>query len=435
MFHKSPIIAAAGVVIAGCLGAATGSGAPSGVQQPAAPPNATLNVTLRPQLTNMWCWAASGQMVMEFLGRNIPQCTQANARFGLANCCGSSTPSPCVKGGWPEFYKWGFTSQHTNSTALTDAQLRDQIGVKKKPVAFSWAWTGGGGHMMVVVGYSTAGGQSYVSINDPWPPPSGSHPGGDRRTISYARYVSGPTYTHWDDYYDVTRSPGKDEAVDKPDDKAPKGADPSPHPAKGNGRPGDPPGKGPGAKDMAKAIEDTRPVAKAGLGTFRELAMGKKEDGPGANAELGDPFPEVFIPLDRLKAKNPGGPETLLDAGVSKVLYPVVAGDVVSGLVEVDRVGDKWEAGAYGNAALARLLTSARADHMRKSKAKASDYYTVSVPALNQYFVATKEGDRVVLISVIDDAQLGLKAGEAVDAKDVLPKLIEAAMNHDGAPR
>ena len=39
-------------------------------------------VTLRPQETNMWCWAASGQMVMDFLGNNVSQCVQANNRFG-----------------------------------------------------------------------------------------------------------------------------------------------------------------------------------------------------------------------------------------------------------------------------------------------------------------------------------------------------------------
>ena len=46
-----------------------------------------LPVTLHPQETGMWCWAASGQMVMDYLGTSPSQCTQANNRFGRTDCC------------------------------------------------------------------------------------------------------------------------------------------------------------------------------------------------------------------------------------------------------------------------------------------------------------------------------------------------------------
>src|SRR5689334_22933545 len=47
---------------------------------------ASLAVPLRPQQTSMWCWAASGQMAMEFINsaRAPAQCVQANNRFGLS---------------------------------------------------------------------------------------------------------------------------------------------------------------------------------------------------------------------------------------------------------------------------------------------------------------------------------------------------------------
>ena len=48
-------------------------------------PATSLAVTLRPQETGMWCWAASGEMVMEYLGRAVSQCTQANDEFGRTN--------------------------------------------------------------------------------------------------------------------------------------------------------------------------------------------------------------------------------------------------------------------------------------------------------------------------------------------------------------
>ncbi|MBI5042523.1 MAG: hypothetical protein HZC10_01535 [Nitrospirae bacterium] len=139
----------------------------------------SLPVTLHPQETQNWCWAASGQMVMDYLGHNVSQCTEANNRFGRT------------------------------SAPLTWDQLREQISnesyCKKKPFAFSWGWLGGGGHMMVAKGYLTLAGTNYVVIMDPWAPCVG-----DERIITYDFYNADPTdHTHWDDYYDVTYTGGK----------------------------------------------------------------------------------------------------------------------------------------------------------------------------------------------------------------------------------
>jgi len=160
-------------------------------------------VTLRPQQTDMWCWAASGQMVMEYLGHPVQQCTQANNEFGRTDCCNSPTPGACVNGGWPEFDKYGFTFKRTSGAALSwndlRAELSDSQGCGRRPVAFSWHWLGGGGHMMVAIGYNVVGGTNYVEINNPWAPNIGDH-----TTITYDFYVaSAGDHTHWDDFYDV----------------------------------------------------------------------------------------------------------------------------------------------------------------------------------------------------------------------------------------
>lgn len=56
--------------------------------------------------------------------------------------------------------------------------------------------------MMVAEGYvdaePAAGTPDMIEVLDPWPPNVGDH-----RFISYAAYVQGSGYTHWDDYYDV----------------------------------------------------------------------------------------------------------------------------------------------------------------------------------------------------------------------------------------
>jgi Papain-like cysteine protease AvrRpt2 len=164
----------------------------------------SLNVPLFPQQNSMWCWAACGQMCMTFLGAtvDVSQCTQANNEFGKTNCCNNPIPSPCLNGGWPEFSKYGFSALMTNSTALSWAQIQTQIGCLNKPIAFTWHWTGGGGHMMVITGYAVIDSENWVIINDPWGDPNV----GAQYPITYEDYVSGSDHTHWNDFYDITKS-------------------------------------------------------------------------------------------------------------------------------------------------------------------------------------------------------------------------------------
>ncbi|HEY1545042.1 MAG TPA: papain-like cysteine protease family protein [Xanthobacteraceae bacterium] len=164
-----------------------------------------LAVTLQPQQTDMWCWAASGQMIMGFLGVSVQQCTEANNEFGRSDCCNASTPSACVNGGWPEFDKYGFTFARTSGVALTWTQLQNEISdaanCGRRPVAFAWHWVGGGGHMMVAIGYQTIANVNYVEINNPWAPNVGDH-----RFITYDFYVaSAGDHTHWDDFYQIKK--------------------------------------------------------------------------------------------------------------------------------------------------------------------------------------------------------------------------------------
>ncbi len=165
----------------------------------------TLAVPLWPQETTWWCWAASGQMCMDFLGNNVSQCTQANNRFGMTNCCNSPTPNACIQGGWPEFSKYGFTSNHTSNSALSWDKIRSEIDCKNRPFTYTWHWAGGSGHMVTVVGYSVGEctGERYLHINNPLPVNTGS-----TYTITYDAYVAGsPGSSHWDDYYEIVRTP------------------------------------------------------------------------------------------------------------------------------------------------------------------------------------------------------------------------------------
>lgn len=163
----------------------------------------SLNVSLYPQLTGEWCWAASAEMCMVSIGNvDIAQCTQANDQLGMADCCGKAIDNNCIQGGFPDFVRYGFTPTVTNFAPLKWSDIKIQISNLKKPFAFSWQYTGGGGHMMVITGYYTDNkGMNYVYVNDPLEVNVGS-----TYTLTYDEYVSGSDHTHWNDYYNITKN-------------------------------------------------------------------------------------------------------------------------------------------------------------------------------------------------------------------------------------
>lgn len=195
----------------------------------AAPPPASrvLAVKLRPQLRTNWCWAASGEMVMETLGHDVSQCVQADDMFGKA-CCpsnevcneqGCPDQDLCNDTAWPRLDKYSFTFKRTNSAALDWDQVLQEIGVRGVPIAFTWLFPDGTGHMMVLKGYSTVDGVNYVYVDDPWYAPEPGKPNqGREEYFTYHWYVKDPEATNcdapdgqrlgdhcaWDNFYDFS---------------------------------------------------------------------------------------------------------------------------------------------------------------------------------------------------------------------------------------
>ncbi len=166
---------------------------------------AVLPMTLYAQQTNMWCWAASGEMIMTYLGADVDvsQCTQANTRFNRADCCNNF--QNCVQGGWPQFDRYGFDFDWTGA-ALSFNQLKTEFR-NNRPVGFAWGWQAGGGHYMVARGvYVDGAGTQFVYILDPWPWNADKNNGGEARLISYAEFVAVPwDHETWQDDYNIIK--------------------------------------------------------------------------------------------------------------------------------------------------------------------------------------------------------------------------------------
>jgi hypothetical protein len=160
----------------------------------------TLAVPLFGQQTGMWCWATTLQMSVALTGAAVTQCSQANARFGRADCCNAPAPDACAQGGWPDYNRVNYNSATSAwGVALTFAQIKAEMKANR-PVNFSWGWAGGGGHIMVAKGINDDNGQQWVLVNDPWPPNQG-----ETRWITYSAYVSSAgQYSHWQDYSGIS---------------------------------------------------------------------------------------------------------------------------------------------------------------------------------------------------------------------------------------
>lgn len=161
-------------------------------------PNATIgsaSVNLRAQETNNWCWAATTQMVTEFLGHGRTQCDLANERFGRTDCCNGGCPknAACNMPGWTMFNESNFNST-ASATPLGWADITKEVFCRKRPMAYAYGpKTGGVGHVVVLSGYVEVGGIRYLSLNDPWSPCAGNN-----RLLTYDEYSNSPTVDHWE---------------------------------------------------------------------------------------------------------------------------------------------------------------------------------------------------------------------------------------------
>jgi len=174
-----------------------------------------LDVPLFAQATRVWCWAASGEMIMHYYGEKVPQHVQANKRFKRGDCGPKTRASGCIKTAWPEFRRFGFHLNKPKYGALPWQELVKQIHANQ-PVGFSWKWEkcerskSYGSHYMVVRGYIILNDMKLVVVNDPLPANPDKTKGGTISIMTYDDYVQFcPRYTHSYTHYDITKPGGK----------------------------------------------------------------------------------------------------------------------------------------------------------------------------------------------------------------------------------
>jgi hypothetical protein len=130
----------------------------------------TLAVPAYAQEQSNWCWDACYQMVFAFFKFTITQCSIAQQIpwntygncCGKPACCNNTCTVPQVALGWA---KWGYNNDYT-AGQITYPNIQTTIN-NNKVVEAALIWNGGGGHVVLVIGYVTGASDNYVHVNDP----------------------------------------------------------------------------------------------------------------------------------------------------------------------------------------------------------------------------------------------------------------------------
>lgn len=419
-------------------------------EPPPAPPPAShfLNVPLFPQKTSMWCWAASGQMVMRFVDPsvNVTQCAQANVNFGRSDCCNSPTPDACVNGGWQVFNNFGFTFT-SQSNALTWNRLISLLN-QGKPVMFAWAWNGGGGHMMVARGWRLSQGKKYVSINDPWPPNVG-----DRRLITYTAWVGGvgQGHTHWADFYDIRRQTSGVKPLSLPLETKPSNQAAPAIPSQSspliaaNSVEEQPAPVNPEAltkltispkvqERATQSVETVRNAVRESKSPEDLRDLGFESISEAESVALGRPIQEYTIGLDQLRSFAPQQNPIALLTRNSTTLYPLVSNQKIVSSVRISRTGQTADIESIGNATLIRMIASLGQTNYELRKSSQPALAAIRIPALGLYLLARQEGGVLKVTSVFDVPDLKLTKGRYEPAADVFSRITKKLSTMNNLP-
>ena len=141
--------------------------APAGGVAPAA---SSLTFPMQTQEQANWCWAAVSVSVAQFYSASTAwsaQCDLASQELGKT-CCPAGSNSACDVPWYLDralqrvghFNTWG-------SGPLPLATIRGEIE-SNRPLGARIGWASGGGHFVVVSGYSTSAAGDFVTVDDPF---------------------------------------------------------------------------------------------------------------------------------------------------------------------------------------------------------------------------------------------------------------------------
>lgn len=402
-----------------------------------------LDVPVYAQETRKWCWAAGGEMIMSYYGKPVPQHVQANNRFNRRDCGLAERPRACIKGGRPEFEKYGFQPPQSRYGPLSWQELTNQID-ELKPVGFSWEWKtcksrrSFGTHYMVVRGYiiyrpprifseSRAAHRALpvsrlVVVNDPLPQASGKTKGGSVLVMTYDDYIGFcPRYTHAYTHFDIAgsaRPPGRKYLSNFTRDTGPSpdlenNFDEIKHLISNQGAV-----PALSHTDPQKAAAQSLKLLKS-LPPLLLLELGFHSPRMIERCKLGDPLRAYGLHsnLEQLPLKNKNQREWLTQS--NEIHFPVMVGNQPVTSIVVRKRGSRWAFALIGDKNAAAAVRAIK--HIPHRSGPIPEYFIIRLPSVNLSFLAYISLENrlyFILTNVLPD--LHLPVNIPVPAEDVL---------------
>lgn len=401
--------------------------APAGAQAPLG----YVSVPLDGQQTDVWCWAASGEMAMQYFGVSVQQCAEATFQFGQSqgkDCCTQPTPGVCISGGQVVIDHYGFTYQQLGGTsALTSTQIENQIATRNEPWIFNpycanQSECGQWGHVLVGVGYFSPFFPFpvdlpffFLIVNDPWPPTTGS---------SYLEFYQDYQAGCW---WGNGSCQGDAEGWDIYDIVPPPPAHPLPfhHPE---------------ITWLSLSPDELRHVMQGDAEPMHEAAMAwpilrsalKGESAPRlgfesvsstSEAKLKSPVEQFDVSLLRLRSWNREGSASDLLQRMPVLFVPVELDGHMRANIRLRQEKGLWRISSFGSPQFTQAWEKAQAS---------GGEFLVMVEGLELAFAGKRVGNSVRLISLFTDPRFRLEAGQERPAEEVLAGLVGAANSYNG---
>jgi len=312
--------------------------------------------------------------------------------------------------------------------ALNWSNIVEQID-SGRPVVFGWdtedleAGREFGPHYSLVTGYRTRRNVREVRLWDPWPASASGRGGQHSRWIPYCTYrnprnVMGVDARHQFDRYNLTRISST--GPSQPHRSTPKSITAD-----------DDCASSPDGQASASVV-DVPTSIRAVQDAFRnDERIRDTLDGSAIPSRALFKKFSAGLPIVSVSARQitraEGDADALLVDQAHSVLVPVTRGRTTIDSFLVLRDGNRgWVPGGYANTEAAALLVTER------RRQPAGDFYLVSVPSMNAFFLAQGLGADASLIPIWDDPAIGATAGQSRKAGFFFGRFREVLRNRTG---
>lgn len=201
-------------------------------------------------------------------------------------------------------------------------------------------------------------------------------------------------------------------------------------------------GQTPAGVDISAVAQDSQSAAQASLATLGKLVteenarkMGFSAPGDAKQSQLGTPLANFMVRLDSLRKYQQGEDPMSLLQSTGTIIYPVKVGGSVQSSVTLKKQNTKWQPVSFGSSILVKALNAARGTVSKRDGHQASDFFEVTIPALNLFFVGHVAGGKLMLTPVTDMDVYDLKTTVAQPAEKIFLRLKPEAERHEGLPR